>query len=112
MMSKLYKDKNGNIYSVSPIQQSKPDWIKLTQEEAEAHLAPKPPTADGVRAERERLIESVRWRIERHSDELALGREPTEPLEPLLRYTQALRDVPHQEGFPETISWPELPGGI
>lgn len=39
---KYYKDKNGNIYSVSPIQQPKPDWIKLTQEEVEAHLNPPP----------------------------------------------------------------------
>ena len=31
------------------------------------------------------------------------GSEPTEPLEPLLQYTQALRDVPQQQGFPE--SW-------
>ena len=76
---------------------------------------PQPTTeqlADTARAERDRLIESVRWRIERHNDELALGSEPTEPLEPLLQYTQALRDVPRQEGFPETISWPVLPDGI
>ena len=24
-------------------------------------------------------------------------------------YRQALRDIPEQEGFPETITWPELP---
>ena len=59
-----------------------------------------------ARAERDRLIESVRWRIERHSDELALGSEPTEPLEPLLQYVQALRDVPQQAGFPGDIDWP------
>ena len=65
--------------------------------------------ADTARAERDRLIESFRWRIERHSDELALGIEPTEPLEPLLQYVQALRDVPQQEGFPEVVEWPEVP---
>ena len=48
-------------------------------------------------------------RIERHSDELALGSEPTEPLEPLLQYTQALRDVPQQSGFPGDIDWPVNP---
>lgn len=65
--------------------------------------------ADTARAERDRLIESVRWRIERHNDELALGSEPTEPLEPLLQYTQALRDVPQQAGFPENVEWPDEP---
>ena len=62
-----------------------------------------------ARAERDRLIESVRWRIERHSDELALGSEPSEPLEPLLQYTQELRDVPQQAGFPEAVEWPQCP---
>ena len=84
---------------------------ELTGSELEEHLNPVPTNeqlAATVRAERDRLIESVRWRIERHNDELALGREPTEPLEPLLQYVQALRDVPQQEGFPETISWPVL----
>ena len=111
-MNKLYKDTNGNIYSVSPIQKPKKEWVALTKEEVEAHLNPTPTNeqlADTTRAERDRLIESVRWRIERHSDELALGREPTEPLEPLLQYVQALRDVPQQAGFPEAMEWPELP---
>ena len=67
--------------------------------------------ADTARAKRDRLIESVRWRIERHNDELALGSEPTEPLEPLLQYVQALRDVPQQSGFPGDIDWPVNPQG-
>lgn len=61
-----------------------------------------------ARAKRDRLIESVRWRIERHNDELELGIEPTEPLEPLLQYTQALRDIPQQAGFPNDIIWPDI----
>ena len=92
-----------------------PDLRQMTDAEVHAHLNPKPTTeqlADAARAKRDRLIESVRWRIERHNDELALGSEPAEPLEPLLQYTQALRDVPQQEGFPESIDWPELPDGI
>ena len=109
---KYYKDKNGNIYAVSPIQTPKKDWIEMTKKETEACLNPRPTNeqlADTARAERDRLIESVRWRIERHSDELALGSEPTEPLEPLLQYTQALRDVPQQAGFPESVEWPQCP---
>lgn len=112
MMNKLYKDTQGNIYAVSPIQTPDKEWVALTKKEIEAHLNPQPTKeqlADTVRAERDRLIESVRWRIERHSDELALVSEPTEPLEQLLQYTQSLRDVPQQEGFPESVEWPQCP---
>ena len=113
-MNKLYKDTQGNIYAVSPIQTPKKEWVALTKKETEAHLNPVPTPeqlADTARAERDRLIESVRWRIERHSDELALGSEPTEPLEPLLQYVRALRDVPQQSGFPGDIDWPVNPQG-
>ena len=116
---KYYKDKDGNVYAYETQaerdQFGAPDLVEMTAGEVDVHTNPQPTSeqlADTARAERDRLIESVRWRIERHSDELALGSEPTEPLEPLLRYTQALRNVPQQEGFPETISWPVLPGGI
>lgn len=68
-----------------------------------------PQLAASVRAERDRRIEAVRWRIERHSDEIALGVDLTEPLEPLLTYVQALRDLTLQSGFPETVDWPEVP---
>ncbi len=44
-MEKLYKDKNGNIYSVSPIQAPKKEWIALTETEVETHLNPKIPFA-------------------------------------------------------------------
>lgn len=108
-MNKLYKDTQGNIYAVSPIQQPQDGWVKLTKKETEARLAPTPPTADDIRAERDAKIESARWRIERHNDELALGSEPTEPLEPLLQYVQALRDVPEHAGFPTSVEWPQCP---
>ena len=39
-MNTLYKDKNGQVYSISPIQKQKEDWIKLTEEEIELHLNP------------------------------------------------------------------------
>lgn len=35
-----------------------------------------------------------------------------EALEALKAYRQALRDVPEQAGFPNTIEWPETPGEI
>lgn len=85
----------------------------MTDEEVSAHLAPKPLTteqlADKVHAERDAKIEAVRWRIERAKDEADLGVQLTEPLEPLLQYVQALRDVPQQAGFPESVEWPVEP---
>ena len=114
---KYFKDKK--THEVYAYDQDKIDggWVKdglvpMIKKEIEAHLNPQPTPkqlADQARAERDRLIESVRWRIERHSDELALGNEPTEPLEPLLQYTQDLRDVPQQTGFPESVEWPQCP---
>lgn len=44
-MDKLYRDKNGNIYAVSPIQTPKQEWAALTETEVEAHLNPKIPFA-------------------------------------------------------------------
>lgn len=112
-----FKDKKtGLVYAYSQSQFDgglvKEGMVTMTEAEVDAHLNPIPTTeqlADTARAERDRLIESVRWRIERHSDELALGSEPTEPLEPLLQYSQALRDVPQQAGFPESVEWPQCP---
>ncbi|PKL21749.1 MAG: hypothetical protein CVV48_06510 [Spirochaetae bacterium HGW-Spirochaetae-4] len=63
-----------------------------------------------ARALRDSLIASVEWRARRYRDELLLGVGPTEDILPVLRYIQALRDVPQQEGFPEDIVWPTLGG--
>ncbi|MCK9466074.1 MAG: phage tail assembly chaperone [Thiopseudomonas sp.] len=107
---RYYRDNSGSVYAISPIQTHEKEWVALTKKETEELLNPQPTNeqlAATARAERDRLIESVRWRIERHNDELALGSEPTEPLEPLLQYTQELRDIPQQEGFPTDIIWPE-----
>lgn len=107
-----YKDNQNNVFAYSDIQTPKDGLIKITEQEA-LELTNPPPTTEQiaaqVRAERDAKIEAVRWRIERHSDELALGREPTEPLEPLLQYVQLLRDVPQQTGFPESVEWPQCP---
>ena len=111
-----YKNKTGEVFAYET-EEERQEWgaselVEMTEAEVEAHLNPQPTAeqlADTTRAKRDRLIESVRWRIERHSDELALGSEPTEPLEPLLQYVQALRDVPQQSGFPEAVEWPQCP---
>lgn len=114
-MDIFYKDNQNNIFAYSDIQTPKDGLIKITGQEALEITSP-PPTieqiAAQVRAERDAKIEAVRWRIERARDELELGVPLTEPLEPLLQYTQALRDVPQQAGFPESVEWPEIPDEV
>ena len=117
---KYYKNKDGEVYAYETEAERQewgsPDLVEMTEKEIDEHLNPTPTLeqlARKARAKRDQLIESVRWRIERHSDELALGSDPTEPLEPLLQYVQALRDVPQQEGFPNEFDWPVKPlGGV
>lgn len=80
-------------------------FVLATSDEA------KEQTAAEVRAERDRRIDAVRWRIERYQTQEAAGIETTETAEQyqaLLMYIQALRDVPEQAGFPDTIEWPEI----
>lgn len=65
-----------------------------------------------VRAERDRRIEAIRWRIERYQTQAAAGLETTDTAEQykaILLYVQALRDIPAQAGFPDAIEWPEEP---
>lgn len=115
---KYFKDKNTNEVYAYDQEQINSGWVKkglvaMTDKEVSVHLAPKPPTTEQlvaqIRAERDVKIEAVRWRIERAKDEMLLGVPLTEPLEPLLQYVQALRDVSTQAGFPEKVKWPKLP---
>lgn len=65
-----------------------------------------------ARAERERRIEAIRWRIERYQTQAAAGLETTDTAEnykAILLYVQELRDIPAQAGFPDAIEWPEEP---
>lgn len=62
--------------------------------------------AKRMREIRDLMISRMRWRIERHQDEIALGREPTEEIAPILEYVQELRDITLQEGFPFAVIWP------
>ena len=52
-----------------------------------------------VRAQRDDLIAATDWRA---ASDLTLSSDWT-------TYRQALRDVPGQEGFPHTITWPTAP---
>lgn len=59
--------------------------------------------------ERSDLIQDQRWRIDRHNDEIALGRTPTEDIKPVLDYCQAIRDLPKTNPDPYNIVWPTIP---
>ena len=52
-----------------------------------------------VREERDALLAETDWWA---SSDLTMTAEQT-------AYRQALRDVPSQEGFPESVSWPTKP---
>ena len=102
-MNTLYKDYNGQVYSISPIQNPKEDWIKLTEEEIELHLNPIVPIEvqeANKRAERDNIIRSFTWRIERNNQEIELNLETTDNRLDLLNYIQYLRDITNEEGFP------------
>ena len=78
--------------SLPDIKPEKPDYNP--DERAREQLA-----AD-IRAERDRLIATTDYAV-----------QPDSPHDtPEMRaYRQALRDVPQQEGFPDSVEWPEKP---
>lgn len=63
-----------------------------------------------LREQRDQRLTQARAWLERHRDEQMLGMTTTLPCteQALLLYIQALRDVPQQPGFPDSIEWPEL----
>lgn len=63
---------------------------------------------DKIREERDSRIWQIRWRVERHTDELALGRVPTEDITPVLNYIQTLRDLPQIFNL-SNVKWPTPP---
>lgn len=60
-------------------------------------------TAEEARTKRDKLLADTDWTQVLDAPIDAATREAYRV------YRQALRDIPEQEGFPETIIWPELP---
>ena len=60
-----------------------------------------------VRSKRDKMINDVEWRIQRHQSELRLGITPTDSIELVDRYIQDLRDITTQDN-PFEIQWPDL----
>ena len=97
-----YKDENGKLYAYNDIQKPKPGLVKLAPNEvAELPVPPAPvnPKAARLRHKRNHLLAKSDW-----------TQMPDVDAGPgWLDYRQALRDVPQQEGFPESVVWPEPP---
>lgn len=62
-----------------------------------------PVSVDEVRSKRDKLLADTDWTQVLDAPIDAATREAYRV------YRQALRDIPEQEGFPDTIIWPELP---
>ena len=59
-----------------------------------------PETADEIRARRDRLLAATDWAV------LPDSPLDAQSLEAVKTYRQALQDVPQQEHFPDSITWP------
>ena len=74
------------------------DGTKTEKEEA-YHAGLTAATAEGVRTERDAKLAATDWQA---LSDITMTAEMT-------TYRQALRDVPAQAGFPNTIDWPNSP---
>jgi len=75
------------------------DWSQLkTAEQLEAERVEA--KANQVRAERDRLLTASDWTQVADAPVVSLEWQP---------YRQALRDVPQQSGFPDSVEWPTPP---
>ena len=71
--------------------------------------------AQEKRAERDNLINSISWRIERYNQQKQLGIETSDSENEymaILQYIQYLRDIPEQEDFPnvDVLSFEQYKG--
>ena len=76
-------------------------WASLTSDQK----------AEEVRAKRDGLIDDIMWRVERYQTQTALGVTTTDSetqYHAVLAYIEALRQVPEQEEFPDSVVWPNL----
>jgi len=77
--------------------------VELTDEEIAALPQNIPPTANEIRAKRNRLLSETDWLVIRSVEE-------GQPLSAeWVAYRSALRNVPEQSGFPQDVNWPTVP---
>lgn len=92
------------------------DKIILGDDQGRPCIADRPPPSDEelgarIRWERDMKLQDVLWRIERFRSQTELGNATTDSpntYTQLLAYAQALRDIPQQTTFPQSVVWPEL----
>jgi len=62
-----------------------------------------------IRSDRDTRLQAAIGRRDRYRDQLELGNgtdDTAEAYAAILAYIQALRDVPEQAGFPQSVTWP------
>lgn len=97
------------IFAQKELQVDDVDYeISLSRAKAEAYngevtVEAVPTTAEEARARRDKLLAASDWTQVLDAPIDAATRESYRV------YRQALRDIPEQDGFPEAITWPELP---
>lgn len=79
------------------------EYIKGIAYNGEYTIEDVPETADEARTKRDKLLSATDWTQVLDAPIDSATREAYR------EYRQALRDLPEQDGFPGTITWPELP---
>ena len=89
---KQINDEQGNLQAIT---------IEAIPQPTEEEIAEQ--KAQSVRAQRDRLLSQT--------DYLVSGDYPLsdDDLSAVKTYRQVLRDLPEQEGFPDSVVWPEMP---
>ena len=67
--------------------------------------------AQKARSNRDYLLNSIQWRVNRYIEQKAAGESTTDSeadFKKITAYVKALRDLPEQKGFPLKIDWPTL----
>ena len=85
--------------------------ISMTEEEKLNNMTEEE-KAEYHRQQRDRFLNAELWKLQRHEQEKALGIDTTltdEEYIALLKYIQALRELPEQPNFPNTVVFPEKP---
>lgn len=115
---KYYKDSKNQIYAYESDGSQdafiKPDLTPISEDEALEISNPQTTTEQlsaQARADRDAKLSATTWLVERHREEQETGETTltAQQYAELLAYRQALRDVPQQAGFPESIQWPATP---